>query len=156
MKYDSFTSVMNTLFQRVTTVVFGLIIAFLALGIAIGAVKLFLNLADVFAAKTITGSYKQVISDVLSLFILIELSRSVVEYFDTQKLRITSILDAGLVFVLREIMIILFEHKAEHETLLVLSAVLLSIGILRIGVSVSHRYQPVGGPDSVEGRDNAR
>ena len=135
MKFEDFTSVMYKLFSRTTSVVFGVIIAFLALGIAIGAVKLFLNLADIMSVSTITGSYKQVISDVLSLFILIELSRSIVDYFNSHTLRLTTILDAGLVFVLREIMIILFEHKAEYEMLLVLALLMFVIGLIRIGTT---------------------
>ena len=68
------------------------------------------------------------ISDVLSRFILIELSRFLADYFDNNRLRLAYIVDAGIVFVVREIMIKLFQDKllVEH----IMHSVL---GVLRVG-----------------------
>ena len=121
------------LFNRIVEFVFGVILLFLMLGIIIGAAKLFLNLKDMVTVGTITGSYLKTISDVLSLFILIELSRSLVEYFDCNRLRMTFIVDAGIVFVLREIMIKLFQDKLPVDHIYALSILLLVLGLLRVG-----------------------
>jgi uncharacterized membrane protein (DUF373 family) len=91
----------KSLFNYVVELVFGLMLLFLMLGIAIGAAKLFLNLKDMVTVGQVTGTYLKTISDVLSLFILIELSRSLVDYFDNNRLRMTYIVDAGIVFILR-------------------------------------------------------
>jgi uncharacterized membrane protein (DUF373 family) len=110
------------------------------LGIIIGTAKLFLNFKEMVTVGTITGSYLKTISDVLSLFILIELSRSLVEYFDRKRLRMTFIVDAGIVFVLREIMIKLFQDKLSADHIYALSVLLLVLGLLRVGfVLVSER-----------------
>ena len=122
----------ETLFARVSRIVFGIILAFLTLGIAIGAFKLFLNFIDIVQTTSVTGSYQKLISDVLSLFILIELSRSLVSYFETDSIQVSAILDAGLVSVLREIMIVLFEKKITETMLLSMTALLLVLGGLRI------------------------
>ncbi|MGB5584530.1 MAG: phosphate-starvation-inducible PsiE family protein, partial [Gammaproteobacteria bacterium] len=113
---SEFSSRFLVLFNRIIEFVFGVILLFLMLGIIIGTAKLFLNFKEMVTVGTITGSYLKTISDVLSLFILIELSRSLVEYFDRKRLRMTFIVDAGIVFVLREIMIKLFQDKlsADH------------------------------------------
>ena len=84
---------------------------FILLGIAIGVLRLFLSLGDLLVLKRVSGSYLPIISDVLTLSILIELSRSLVDYFDVHRLRLTFIIDAGIVFVLRELMIKNFENK---------------------------------------------
>lgn len=126
-------------FKKVSTVVFGIILAFLTIGIAIGAVKLFLNFFDIIQTTNITGSYQKMISDVLSLFILIELSRSLVSYFESEKINVIYILDAGLVFVLREILIMLFEKKLEPAMLLSITALLLVIGGLRIAWMIADK-----------------
>jgi uncharacterized membrane protein (DUF373 family) len=81
----------------------------------------------------ITGHYIDLIADVLTLYVLIELSRSLVEYFDTHKIRLTFIVDAAIVFVIREIMIALFKHEIEAQMLYALSAFLFVLGALRIG-----------------------
>ena len=69
------------------------------IGLLIGTTKLFLQLGDLFLDGKITGSYLQIIADVLSLFILIELSRSLVEYFRINRIRLIYIIDAVIVFV---------------------------------------------------------
>ena len=120
------------LFQDITRLVFAVMLLFLTLGLLIGTGKLFFSLSDLWNMERITGSYLKIISDVLSLFILIELSRSLVDYFDTQRVRMSFIVDAALVFVLRELMIGLFEHKLPPEKIYALSILLLVLGALRV------------------------
>jgi uncharacterized membrane protein (DUF373 family) len=89
------------IFDRVSRLFFTVILLFLALGLLIGTVKLFLGLADLLSTTKVTGSYLKIVSHVLSLLILIELSRSLVDYFDTHRVRMNYIVDAGFVFILR-------------------------------------------------------
>ena len=123
----------KSLFNYVVEWVFGLMLLFLMLGIAIGAAKLFLNLKDMVTVGQVTCTYLKTISDVLSLFILIELSRSLVDYFDNNRLRMTYIVDAGIVFILREIMIKLFDNKLPVDQIYALSVLLFALTVLRIG-----------------------
>jgi uncharacterized membrane protein (DUF373 family) len=121
-----------SVFNRIVSIVFGVILVFLMLGIIIGTVKLFYNVGDMITSGGVTGTYLKTISDVLSLFILIELSRSLVSYFDCHRIRLTFILDAGIVFVLREIMIKLFQDKLDVDQIYAISALLFVLGILRL------------------------
>ncbi len=123
---------MIVLFNRVICIVFGLMLVFITIGIMVGVVRLFLNLGDLLINEDITRQYMRIISEVLTLFILIELSRSLVDYFSAQRLRMTFIVDAGIVFVLREIMIKLFEHKIAVEEIYALSTLVFVLGSLRI------------------------
>jgi uncharacterized membrane protein (DUF373 family) len=120
-------------FNRSTDIVFAVILVFILLGIAIGVLRLFLEVSDLLVLKRVSGSYLPIISDVLTLFILIELSRSLIDYFDVHRLRLTFIIDAGIVFVLRELMIKMFENKISVEEMLAISAVLFVLGALRLG-----------------------
>jgi uncharacterized membrane protein (DUF373 family) len=124
---------MMALFDRVIRLVFGIMLVFITIGIIVGVARLFLNLGSLLINADITRQYILIISEVLTLFILIELSRSLVDYFSAHRLRMTFIVDAGIVFVLREIMIKLFEHKITNEEIYALSALLLVLGALRIG-----------------------
>lgn len=121
------------LFEKFMGAVLSVILAFITLGIIIGVVQLFLTLGDLLATKELAGQYQQIISEVLTLFILIELSRTLVDYFTTQRLRMTFIVDAAIVFLLREIMIKIFEHKITPEEVYALSVLLLVLSVLRIG-----------------------
>jgi len=121
------------IFNIITGLVLSVMLAFITLGIIIGVGMLFLNLGDLIGTNDLAREYQRIISDVLTLFILIELSRSLVDYFTTRRLRMTFIVDAGIVFVLREIMIKLFEHKITTDEIYALSALLFVLGALRIG-----------------------
>jgi uncharacterized membrane protein (DUF373 family) len=120
-------------FDKTIDLVFGIILVFIIIGIAIGTAQLFVTTWKLLAFEGITGQYIGIIADVLTLYVLIELSRSLVEYFNTHKLRLTFIVDAAIVFVLREILIALFKHELKPEMLYAFSVFLLVLGALRIG-----------------------
>ncbi len=118
-------------FFRFTDVIFALMLAILSLAILLGTVKLILHLWPLIHSQDITGSYFDIITDVLSLFVVIELSRSLAEYFHLQRLRLTFIADAAIVSVLRDVMIGLFKQQLSVELILSLSALVLVLGALR-------------------------
>jgi uncharacterized membrane protein (DUF373 family) len=134
----------QVIYEKVLQLVFGAMLIIITLGIIIGTARLFFGVLDIFSHPGVTGRYREMISDVLTLFILIELTRSLVDYFYTHRLRMTFIVDAGIVFVLREIMINLFEHKISTPEIYALSTLMLVLTALRIGsILVSQQEQKV-------------
>lgn len=121
------------IFDRVVAVVFGAMMIVITAGLIIGVVDLFMEIGNLLVERKLAAGYLQIISNVLTLFILIELLRSIVEYFRARRLRMTFIVDAAIVFVLREIMIKLFEHKITPEEIYAMSALLLVLTALRMG-----------------------
>lgn len=131
-------------YEQVVDLVFGVILAFIVLGIVIGAVQLFLTTWQLLRFEGITGHYIDIIVDVLILYVMIELLRSLVEYFSTRKLRLTLVVDAAIVFVIRESLIGLFKHDIEARMLYAFSAFLRVLGALRISpVLVYQRGKPI-------------
>ena len=128
-------------FDKVIRAVLGVMLAFITLGIIIGVGMLFLNLGNLIGSHDLAREYQRIISDVLTLFILIELSRSLVDYFTTHRLRMTFIVDASIVFVLREIMIKIFEHKITTDEIYALSVLLFVLGALRIGSVIVYQSE---------------
>ena len=121
------------LFNKVTGYIFGIILLFTTLALMVGSIRLFYGLYELVQKSGVTGNYMQIFSDVLTLVILLELSRSLFQYFMEHTIRLPVILDAGIVFVLRDIMIGLFEHKLKTDDIYALSALLLVLGVIRIG-----------------------
>lgn len=120
------------LFNHTIDAVFGLILLVLIVTIAAGAVKLGIQLVELLPTTQITGQHHGLITDVLTLFVLIELSRSLVDYFRVQRLRMTFIVDAAIVFIIREVMIEIFQENTRSSDLYALSALLAVFTILRI------------------------
>jgi uncharacterized membrane protein (DUF373 family) len=119
------------IFDRAAGLIFGVLLLFITFGIIVGVVHLFLKFSDLVTNADITHHYVRIVSDVLTLFVLIELSRSLVSHFSEHRLRLTFIVDAGIVFVLREIMLKLFEQKISPDEVYALSALLFVLGCLR-------------------------
>lgn len=123
---------LQTLFNLTVNAVFGVILVFIMVGIGIGAVQLVNSVWLLLSFEGITGQYIDIITDVLTLYVLVELSRSLVEYFSSNRLRLTFIVDAAIIFIIREVLISLFKHEAKPELLYAISAFLLVLGALRI------------------------
>jgi len=105
----------------------------------IGVVDLLIDIGDLAVEHKLRSGYLEIIYDVLTLFIVIELVRSVTDYFSTKRIRMTFIADAGIVFVVREIMIKLFEGHVESGELYGLSALIVALTILRVGSVLLHQ-----------------
>jgi uncharacterized membrane protein (DUF373 family) len=108
-----------------------LIIPLVILALLMGIARLVLDLRAVFGSQTIGAAFDMMVTNILSMFIVIELLRSVIEYFSVHRLKITFITDAALVFVLREVMVGLYERTLQMPMILALSALILVIGCLR-------------------------
>ena len=120
------------LYNKTIDVVFAVILFFITVTMVIGVARLFYRVGGLLREGGITGDYLYIFTDVLTLFILIELSRSLFDYFSSHRILLVPIIDAGVVFVLRHIMIDLFNHKLETESIYALSVLLLALGAIRI------------------------
>ena len=71
------------------------------------------------------------VEEVLNLFVLIEFFRGAMSYFDFERIKLSYITDAALVFVLREVMIATFYHKLEFKMAIAYSVVLVAVIVIR-------------------------
>ena len=101
------------------------------IALMMGIARVILDLRSVFGSRTIAAAFDLMVTNILSMFIVIELLRSIIEYFAVHRLKITFITDAALVFVLREIMIGLYEHNLEKGMIMALAVLILVIGAIR-------------------------
>jgi len=144
----------NNLFNRVVRLIFSAILFALIVALVIGCGKLFLGIWHTITVPGITGKYLNLITDVLTLFVLVELSKSLVEYFHANRLRMTFIVDAAIVFIVREVMIMLFQHKASESEIYAISLLLLVLTILRLG-SIMMYQREARIVQSTEGRNQS-
>ncbi|MDA8390040.1 MAG: phosphate-starvation-inducible PsiE family protein [Gammaproteobacteria bacterium] len=120
------------LFEKIVSLVLSVMLTFIMLGIAIGVGRLFMGLVNLLTLGHPTTQYLHLVGDVLTLFVLIELSRSLVQFFTVHRLRMTYIVDATIVFVLRDVMIGLFEKTLPVSAIYALSFLIFVLGALRI------------------------
>lgn len=109
------------------TLMIPLVIAALMLGIA----RTFLDLRMVLQSPGMGKAFDLMVSNILSTFVVVELLRSVLDYFELHRLKITYITDAAIVFVLREIMIGLYGHSMGSREVVALAVLILVLGGVR-------------------------
>ena len=119
------------LFKKVVDIIIKLLIPLVILALMIGIARIFLDLRTVFRSQVISEGFDIMMTNILSIFIIIELLRSVIEYFEIHRLKITFITDAALVFILREVMVGIYQHKIGAIETGSLAALLLVIGGIR-------------------------
>jgi uncharacterized membrane protein (DUF373 family) len=67
---------------------------------------------------------RDLVIDVLSVFVLIELFRTFTDYLEFQRIRLRVLAEVGIAFVLREIFIGLYNHNIAWPEILALTALL--------------------------------
>jgi uncharacterized membrane protein (DUF373 family) len=72
------------------------------------------------------------ITDILSFLVMIELFRSFIEYFKSKRIRLHSMLDPAIIFILRELIVKLYTHaELANRTLVGFGVLLLCLGVVR-------------------------
>jgi len=118
-------------FSRIVDTMIKFMIPIVIIALLMGLARVILDLRAVFGSQTIAAAFEMMVTNILSMFIVIELLRSILEYFTVHRLKITFITDAALVFVLREIMVGLFQHGLETGMIIALAVLILVIGGVR-------------------------
>jgi uncharacterized membrane protein (DUF373 family) len=118
-------------FRKTVDILIKMMIPLVILALMIGIARIVLDLRVVFGSPTIAAGFDLMVTNILSMFVIIELLRSIIEYFELHRLRITFITDAAIVFVLREVMIGLYQHSLASMDVIALAVLILIIGGLR-------------------------
>ena len=135
----AFDSKATTLFRLITDWIVKLLVPLSIVALMMGVARVFLDLWHVFKSPDIGAGFDTVVTDILSMFVVIELLKSLVEYFEVHRLKLTFILDAAVVFLLREVMIGLYRHTMDGALLAGVAALLAVLGAFRV---VAVRFPP--------------
>ena len=120
-----------TFFNRVMDLFFKLLIFFVVIVLGMGLVRLFWETWRIMAVSELKDAFSFTVTNLLTFFIILELFKSLVEYFREHRLRLTFIVDATLVFILREVMISLYQHQSPPLLITALAFLALVLGVLR-------------------------
>jgi uncharacterized membrane protein (DUF373 family) len=119
-------------FRKIVDWIVKLLYPVAVVALMMGTARIFLDLGTVWRSPSIARGFDVLVSDLLSMFVVIELLRSIVEYFEVHRLKIVFIVDAALVFLLREVMIDLYQNKVEAAQVAALAGLLAVLGGFRI------------------------
>ena len=104
--------------------------SFVILALVIGTGKMFIDVGTVFQ-KNIDSGFKLLVTDILSMIVALELFRGLIDYLELHRVRLTLIAEVTLVFVLREVMISLYQHKLNWQEIMAISLLIAVLGGVR-------------------------
>ncbi len=129
---QAFDSSATRLFRLITDWIVKLLVPLAIVALMMGVARVFLDLWHVYRSPDISAGFDTIVTDILSMFVVIELLKSIVEYFEVHRIKITFILDAAVVFLLREVMIGLYKHALDGGQLAGIAGLLLVLGAFRV------------------------
>ncbi len=83
-------------------------------------------------------AFKLLVRNILNFFVLIELFKVFIDVLEYRRIRKRQIIEAGIVFVVREIILIVFESQFEFTDLVGFGVLLLALGITYIILEKSY------------------
>src|SRR3972149_4282318 len=92
-------------FNQVMDVFFKLLIFFVVLVLGTGLIKLFWEVWQIMAVRELKEAFGIIVTNLLTFFVILELFKSLVEYFREHRLKLTVIGPPPLVFILGEFVI---------------------------------------------------
>lgn len=106
----------------------GLVLDFVAAGNAFGGALSSHTLVH----GVVDGIDRELVIDVLSVFVLIELFRTFTDYLEYHRVRLRVLAEVGIAFILREVFIGLYDHSMDWSVILALAALLAVLVTARI------------------------
>ena len=110
--------------------VLSLLIVTILVGLSGGVLRIFLNLEALFT-EPLEQVFRQLIVDTLIILAIVEVFKTTVTYFSEGRVKVTFIVDTILVVMLTEVISEWFKGSDWTE-LLVLGAILLTLGVMRV------------------------
>ncbi|MHB0977420.1 MAG: phosphate-starvation-inducible PsiE family protein [Candidatus Aquicultorales bacterium] len=120
------------IYRRVAQFIIDVLIIAVLLTLVGGTVRVFSTMSWALSGKPIEEVFPHVLNDVMVVFIFVELFRVLVDYFKEERVKITYIADATIVFILKEIWVRFTVEKIVALEALAMVGVLLAVGLIRV------------------------
>jgi uncharacterized membrane protein (DUF373 family) len=119
-------------FQASLKTIINILIVYIIIVLVLGLGKTVYSIKDLYPFEHFANGFSQVITDILSFLVILELFRSFIDYFKTKRFRLHSMMDPFIIFIVRELIVILYAQEQVTWHLLVgFSLLILSLGIVR-------------------------
>ncbi|MCE8426105.1 MAG: phosphate-starvation-inducible PsiE family protein [Candidatus Methanoperedens sp.] len=126
------------IFKKITDSIVIIILYVLLLTLIAGTLRILLDIRYV-VIDSVEGGFNKVVTNVLTLFIVIEFFKTFADYSRLERIKLTDITDVTILIAMREVTVGLYSKSFGYETLFALSALLLVLGVIRL---LAVRYSP--------------
>jgi uncharacterized membrane protein (DUF373 family) len=120
------------LFDMTVGCIINVIIVYIIFILIAGLLKVLYPLNVVFEQYLLKLNLTYIVSDILTFLVMIELFRSFIEYLKVKRIRLHSMIDPAIIFIIRELIVMLYSHtQLVASTLFGFAFLLLALGVIR-------------------------
>lgn len=138
--YNIFRINQNKIFKIIIDLVTIIVLYILVLALLSGVISILLQVKSIMFG-TFGGGFGQIVSSVLTIFVLIDLFKTFVDFREHEEIRITYVTDATILIVMREIAAGVYDQRFDYQFILGLSTLLLILGIIK-ALAVKYPSKP--------------
>ncbi len=133
------------LFNVIVGYIINILIIYILFILVVGLLKVLYPLNILFDQYFFTLDLSRAVTDILTFLVMIELFRSFIEYLKVKRIRLHSMIDPAIIFIIRELIVKLYSHiPLEGSALIGFAVLLLSLGTVRtLAVVFSPEEEPV-------------
>ncbi len=129
----------NLIFKKSTNFIIIITLYILLIALLIGVVQIILSIPQLLNSDGLDIVFYQIVTKSLNLFIVIEFFKTLHDYSKYERIKLTYIIDATILIVLREISVGLFTRDLDYTMIFALSILLTVMGAVRV---MAVRYSP--------------
>ncbi len=120
------------IFRKSLQYIVNILILYIILILCIGLAKTVYEMKILLNSKPIGQTFAIVVTDILTFLVIIELFKSFIEYFESHRFRLHSMMDPAIIFVVRELIITLYNQRELGWQLLIgFGVLILCLGLVR-------------------------
>ncbi|PWB54878.1 MAG: hypothetical protein C3F06_03595 [Candidatus Methanoperedenaceae archaeon] len=128
----------SKIFKKITDSIVIIILYVLLLTLIAGTLRILLDIRYV-VIDSVDGGFNKIVTNVLTLFIVIEFFKTFADYSRLERIKLTDITDVTILIAMREVTVGLYSKSFGYETIFALSALLLVLGVIRL---LAVKYSP--------------
>jgi len=126
------------IFKKIADSIITIVLYVLLLALIAGMLRILLDVRTV-AIDSLDGGFNKIVTNVLTLFIVIEFFKIFADYSKLERIKLTDITDVTILITMREVTVGLYSKSIGYETIFSLSALLLVLGVIRV---LAVKYTP--------------
>ncbi len=120
------------IFRKSLQYIVNILILYIILILCIGLAKTVYEMKILLNSKPIGQTFAIVVTDILTFLVIIELFKSFIEYFESHRFRLHSMMDPAIIFVVRELIITLYNLlELVGQLLIGFGVLILCLGLVR-------------------------
>jgi uncharacterized membrane protein (DUF373 family) len=131
--------IMLSIYQEIGNLIIDALIIAVLLVLLMGTVQIFARFPAMLKEDFFLTVSHNMLNDIMVVFIFVELFRVLVDYFKEERVKITYIADATLVFIFKEIWVRFSEQSFDPLRILAMSGAILAVAAVR---TTAVRFSP--------------